>query len=129
MLYCISNFQKIKNPNTKAKLSGVHVFCLNSQELERKREKNHRSLFHKPFNELSNTTKIRQAHVFSEQVAVNFNNIAINCFHPDDNPVLQEIHFSIQGKNNFQAIFGAQDIEKENQRNEAFTKVVDQGPI
>nr|CAG8564224.1 9403_t:CDS:2 [Entrophospora candida] len=97
--YFISNFQKVKNPNTKAKLSRVHVFCLNGQELERNHEKKHRTSFHKPFNELT-----------------------INCFHPGDNPVLQEIHFSIQGKNNFQVNFEAQDIEKENQRNEAFTK-------
>jgi len=25
-------------PNTQARLSGVHVFCLNSQELEKERE-------------------------------------------------------------------------------------------
>jgi hypothetical protein len=72
--------------------------------------------------------KTKRAHAFSEQVAANFNNIAINCFHSDDNPMLQEIRFSIKGKN-FQANFGTQDIEKENQRNEAFTKVIDQGPI
>nr|CAG8521639.1 7262_t:CDS:2 [Entrophospora candida] len=85
---------------SETKLSGVHVFCLNGQELERNCEKKHRTSFHKPFNELT-----------------------INCFHPGDNPVLQEIHFSIQGKNNFQVNFEAQDIEKENQRNEAFTKI------
>src|SRR5205809_1483165 len=57
-----------------------------------------------------------------------FTNTAVKYFHPDDCPMLQEICFTIQDKK-FQASFGIQNKEKENQRNEAFTKVIDQGPI
>ncbi|RGB27967.1 hypothetical protein C1646_797857 [Rhizophagus diaphanus] len=32
-------YLQIKKPNTQARLSGVHVFCLNSQELEKERER------------------------------------------------------------------------------------------
>ncbi|RIA80391.1 hypothetical protein C1645_838797 [Glomus cerebriforme] len=77
------NFQEcIKKPNTQTRLSGIHVFCLNS----------------------------------------------VNHFHPDDCPVLQEICFTVQNKH-FQTNFRIQNKEKENQRNEAFTRVIDQGPI
>ena len=72
--------------------------------------------------------KSKRAHAFSEHLAINFNNTAIDHFHPDDNPILQEIHFTIQNKN-FRSDFGTQVIEKENQRNEAFTRVIDQGPL
>ena len=70
----------------------------------------------------------KRVYAFSEQLATNFTNTAVKHFHPDDYPILQEICFTVQDKN-FQANFGIQNKEKENQRNEAFTKVVDQGPI
>src|SRR5436190_1892291 len=118
----------MKNSNTRARLSGIHVFGLNIQELERERERKHRSHLLKPFNNLSNSMKTKRAHAFSEHLVGSFNNKVVDCFHPDDHPILQEIHFTIQNKN-FQADFKTQDMEKENQRNEAFTKVIDQGPI
>ena len=78
----------MKHPNTRARLSGVHVFGLNIQELEREREKKRRSHSLKPFNELSNSMKTKRARAFSEHLAVNFNKTAVNHFHPDDHPVL-----------------------------------------
>ena len=72
--------------------------------------------------------KTKRVHAFSKQLATNFKNTAVKHFHPDDRPILQEICFTIQDKN-FQANFGIQNKEKENQRNEAFTRVIDQGPI
>ncbi|RHZ81614.1 hypothetical protein Glove_117g69 [Diversispora epigaea] len=98
---------QIKNPNTniKARLSGVYVFGLNSQELEKEHKRKYQSRFLKPFNKL-----------------------VTNCFHPGDNPVLQEIHFKVQDKN-FQINFENRDSEKENKKNEAFIKVIDQEPI
>ena len=104
------------------------MFGLNSQELERERERKHRSRYLKPFNDLSNFMKTKRAYMFSEQLAVNFTDIAVKHFHPDDCPILQEICFTTQDKN-FQANYGIQNKEKENQRNEAFTRVIDQGPI
>ncbi|CAB5375080.1 unnamed protein product [Rhizophagus irregularis] len=121
-------YLQIKKPNTQARLSGVHVFCLNSQELERKRERKRRSHMLKPFNKLSNSMKTKRVYMFNEQLAVNFTNTAAKYFHSDDCPTLQKICFTVQDKN-FQASFGNQNKEKENQRNEAFTKVIDQGPI
>src|SRR5438034_1019330 len=118
----------MKKPNTQARLSGIHVFCLNSQELERERERKYRSRILKPFNKLNKSMKTKRAYMFNEQLAVNFTNTAVKYFHPDDCPMLQEICFTIQDKK-FQASFGIQNKEKENQRNEAFTKVIDQGPI
>jgi hypothetical protein len=41
---------------------------------------------------------------------------------------LQEIHFTVQEKK-FKANFGIKDVRKENQRNEAVIKVIDQEPI
>ncbi len=66
--------------------------------------------------------------MFNEHLAFNFTNTSVKYFHPDDCPILQKICFTVQDKN-FQANFGIQNKEKENQRNEAFTKVIDQGPI
>jgi hypothetical protein len=96
--------------------------------LEQEREKKHRSRVLKPFNRLSNSMKTKRVHMFNNQLAINFTNTAAKYFHPDDCLLLQEVHFSVQDKN-FQASFGIQSKEKENQRNEAFTKVIDQGPI
>src|SRR5688572_24686083 len=70
----------------------------------------------------------KRVYAFSEQLATNFTNIAVKHFHPDDHPILQEICFTVQDKN-FQSNFGIQNKRKENQRNEAFTRVIDQGPI
>ncbi|RIA97417.1 hypothetical protein C1645_814133 [Glomus cerebriforme] len=81
-------YLQMKKPNTQARLSGIHIFFLNSQELEREHERKHRSHLLKPFNKL-------------------------------------KICFAVQDKN-FQANFGVQNKEKENQRNEAFVKVIDQ---
>ena len=72
--------------------------------------------------------KTKRAYAFSECLATNFTNLADKSFHSDDCPTLQKICFTVQDKN-FQVNFGIQDKEKENQRNEAFTKVIDQGPI
>ena len=72
--------------------------------------------------------KTKRVYIFSEYLATNFTNLADKSFHSDDYPTLQKICFTIQDKN-FQVSFGIQDKEKENQRNEAFTKVIDQGPI
>ena len=80
-------------PNTQARLSGVHVFCLNSQELEKERERKDRSHYLKPFNDLSNSMKTKRAYMFSKQLAVNFTDTAVNHFYPDDHPILQEICF------------------------------------
>ncbi|CAB4374460.1 unnamed protein product [Rhizophagus irregularis] len=118
----------MKKLNTQARLSGIHVFFLNSQELERERERKHRSHFLKPFNKLSNSMKTKRVYMFNEHLAVNFTNTATKYFHSDDHLTLQKICFAIQDKN-FQANFGVQNKEKENQRNEAFVKVIDQGPI
>uniref|UniRef100_U9TJU4 Uncharacterized protein n=1 Tax=Rhizophagus irregularis (strain DAOM 181602 / DAOM 197198 / MUCL 43194) TaxID=747089 RepID=U9TJU4_RHIID len=107
---------------------GIHVFFLNSQELERERERKHRSYLLKPFNKLSNSMKTKRVYMFNKHLAVNFTNTATKYFHSDDHLTLQEICFAVQNKN-FQANFGVQNKEKENQRNEAFIKVIDQGPI
>ena len=72
--------------------------------------------------------KTKRVHVFNDQLSINFTNTSAKYFHPDDCPLLQEVHFSVQDKN-FKASFGIQSKEKENQRNEAFTKVIDQEPI
>ena len=98
-------------PNTQARLSGVHVFCLNSQELEKERERKYRSHYLKPFNDLSNSMKTKRAYTFSEQLAVNFTNTAGNHFHPNDHPILQKICFTVQDKN-FQSNYGIQNKEK-----------------
>ncbi|RIA94138.1 hypothetical protein C1645_818520 [Glomus cerebriforme] len=46
-------YLQIKKPNTQTRLSGIHIFCLNSQELEREREKKYRSHILKPFNKIN----------------------------------------------------------------------------
>ena len=43
----------MKNPNSKARIFGVHVFGLNIQELERERERKYRSNILKPFDKLN----------------------------------------------------------------------------
>jgi hypothetical protein len=72
--------------------------------------------------------KIKRARKFSELVSNSFNNIATSSFHPEDNPVLQEIHFKVQNKN-IQVNFEDRDLEKENKKIEAFTRVIDQESI
>ncbi|RHZ87965.1 hypothetical protein Glove_27g69 [Diversispora epigaea] len=104
-----------KNPNKKVRFSGVYIFGLNSQELERERERKYQSCFLKPFNKLGNLMKVKRARKFGEHVFNSFNNIVTNCFYPGDNPVLQEIHFKVQDKN-FQINFEDRDFEKENKK-------------
>ncbi|CAB4384950.1 unnamed protein product [Rhizophagus irregularis] len=104
---------KIKKPNTQARLSGVYVFCFNSQKLERERERKCKSYMLKPFNKLSNSIKTKRVYMFNEQFAVNFTNTVAKYFHSDDCPTLQKICFTVQDKN-FQANFGNQNKEKEN---------------
>ncbi|GES91519.1 hypothetical protein GLOIN_2v1778530 [Rhizophagus clarus] len=123
-----NTYLQIKRPNTQARLSGVHVFGLNLQELEKERERKQNSRLLKPFNKLSNSMKTKRVHAFSEHLTVDFKNTAISCFHPNDHLDLQEIRFTVQEKT-FKANFGIQNMEKESQRNESFIKVIDQGPI
>ncbi|RHZ77371.1 hypothetical protein Glove_180g104 [Diversispora epigaea] len=123
-----NKYLHIKNSNTKTRLSDIHVFGLNSQELEREREKKYQSRFLKPFNMLGNTMKIKRVRKFGELISDSFNNVVKSSFHPDDNFALQEIHFKVQDKN-IQVNFENRDLEKENKKNEAFLKVIDQGPI
>ena len=85
-------------PNTQARLSGVHVFCLNSQELEKERERKYRSNYLKPFNDLSNSMKTKRACTFSKQLAVNFTNTADKYFHPNDYSIFQKVCFTVQDK-------------------------------
>ncbi|RHZ83410.1 hypothetical protein Glove_94g12 [Diversispora epigaea] len=98
------------------------------QELEREREKKYQSRFLKPFNMLGNTMKIKRVRKFGELISDSFNNVVKSSFHPDDNFALQEIHFKVQDKN-IQVNFENRDLEKENKKNEAFLKVIDQGLI
>ena len=57
-----------------------------------------------------------------------FQNEALNFYNSSDEPVLQEIRFNVQNKN-YLADYRDKNKEKENQRIDAFTKVIDQGPI
>ncbi|CAB4398420.1 unnamed protein product [Rhizophagus irregularis] len=89
----------MKKLNTQARLSEIHVFFLNSQELERERERKHRSHLLKPFNKLSNSMKTKRVYMFNEHLAVNFTNTTTKYFHSDDHLTLQEICFAVQDKN------------------------------
>ncbi|GES78786.1 hypothetical protein GLOIN_2v1784175 [Rhizophagus clarus] len=100
-------------PVFKIWLSGVHVFGLNLQELEKEHERKQNSRLLKPFNKLSNSMKTKRVHAFSEHLTVDFKNTAISCFHPNDYLNLQEICFAVQEKT-FKANFGIQDMEKKN---------------
>ncbi|CAB4486856.1 hypothetical protein RhiirA5_408392 [Rhizophagus irregularis] len=91
--------QVIKKPNTQACLSGIHVFCFNSQKLERERERKCKSYMLKPFDKLSNSIKTKRVYIFNEQLAVNFTNTAAKYFYSDDCPILQKICFTVQDKN------------------------------
>ncbi|GES90891.1 hypothetical protein GLOIN_2v1778530 [Rhizophagus clarus] len=123
-----NTYLQIKRPNTQVRLSGIHVFGLNLQELEKERERKQNSCLLKPFNKLSNSMKTKRVHAFSEHLTVDFKNTAISYLNPNDHLNLQEIRFAVQEKT-FKANFGIQDMEKENQRNESFIKVIDQGLI
>src|SRR6266487_3311324 len=59
---------------------------------------------------------------------VTFKNEIPNFYDLSDQPVLQEIRFNVQNKN-YLADYRDKNEEKENQRIDAFTKVIDQGPI
>ncbi|CAG8600876.1 6082_t:CDS:2 [Cetraspora pellucida] len=116
-----------KNPNTQAKLSGVHVFGLNAIDVEREREKKKRSHSLKPFAMLSESMKTKRSRAFSMHVGTVFNNETPKFYNPVDQPVLQELRFNVQNKGyvvNFH-----QNIEKNNQHIEAITKIIDQSPI
>src|SRR5581483_12417243 len=99
-------------PNTQACLFGIHVFCFNSQELEKEHKRKYRSYYLKPFNDLSNSMKTKRACTFNKQLAVNFTNTAGKYFHPNDYPILQKVCFTVQDKS-FQSNYGIQNKEKE----------------
>ncbi|RIA91748.1 hypothetical protein C1645_821571 [Glomus cerebriforme] len=106
-------YLQMKKPNTQAHLSEIHIFFLNSQELERERERKHRFHLLKPFNKLSNSMKTKRVYMFNEHLVVNFTNTATKYFHSNDHLTLQEICFAVQDKN-FQANFRVQNKEKKN---------------
>src|SRR3954447_19996447 len=72
--------------------------------------------------------KTKRSRAFSIQVDRAFKNEVSNFYNSIDQPVLQEIRFNVQDKNFF-VDYNDKNEEKENQRIDAFTKVIDQGPI
>ncbi|CAG8819978.1 20027_t:CDS:1, partial [Cetraspora pellucida] len=118
-----------KNPNTNAKLSGIHVFGLNATDVEQECErKNERSNSFKPFNTLSESMKTKRSCRFFIQISEAFENEIPKFYNSFDQPVLQEVRFHIQNKN-YLAYYQNKDQEKENHSLDAFLKVIDQGPI
>ena len=110
------------------KLSETHVFGLNDKDVEQEHERKNWSYSFKPFNTLSESMKTKWSRAFSMRMDVTFKNEIPNFYDLSDQPVLQEIRFNVQNKN-YLADYRDKNEEKENQRIDAFTKVIDQGPI
>lgn len=72
--------------------------------------------------------KTKRSRAFSIQVNKDFRDEVSNFYNSVDQPVLQEIRFNVQDRN-YLVDYYDKDEEKENQLVDAFTKVVDQGPI
>jgi hypothetical protein len=104
------------------------VFGLNAIDVEREREKKNQRHSFKPFNILSESMKTKRSRAFSIQINSAFQNEIPKFYHSSDNPVLQEIRFNVQGKD-YLADYRNKNKEKENQRIDAFTKVIDQESI
>ncbi|RIB20680.1 hypothetical protein C2G38_2303217 [Gigaspora rosea] len=114
-----------KNPNNPhARISGVHVFCLNILDIEKERERKHRSSSFRPFNTLSESMKTNRSRAFSVQLDKAFKNEVPNFFNSVARPVLQEIQFCVQDKD-----YLAKYNKEKTSSFDAFVKVIDQGPI
>ncbi|CAG8754853.1 10931_t:CDS:2, partial [Racocetra fulgida] len=116
-----------RNPNTQAKVSGVHVFGLNATNVEKEREKKIHSHSFKPFHMLSESMKTKRFHAFSTQVDTAFKNVIPKFYNLIDQPALQELRFNVQEKD--YVVSFHKNREKNNQHTEAITKIIDQSPI
>ncbi|CAG8855241.1 23482_t:CDS:2, partial [Gigaspora margarita] len=91
-----------KNPNNPcARISGVHVFCLNILDIEKEHERKHRSSSFRLFNTLSESMKTKRSCAFSVQLDKAFKN---------------EDYLANYNKEKTSSF-------------DAFVKVIDQGPI
>ncbi|RIB20598.1 hypothetical protein C2G38_2035120 [Gigaspora rosea] len=119
-----------RNPDTQAKLSGVHVFGLNAIDVEQERLKKKRSHSFKPFNMLSESMKTKRSRAFSMQVGTAFKSEIPKFYNPIDKPVLQELRFNVQDKDYVVNFYNKYDNDKKkDQHVELVTKIVDQSPI
>ncbi|RIB07706.1 hypothetical protein C2G38_2213620 [Gigaspora rosea] len=126
--YRISDNYVKRNPDTKAQLSGVHVFGLNEIDVEQEREKKNRSHPFRPFNTLGKSMKEKRSRAFSKQIGIAFKNEIHKFYNPMDQPILQELRFNVQEKN-YVVDYHNRNRDEKNIHIEAVTEIVDQGPI
>ncbi|CAG8813222.1 7549_t:CDS:2, partial [Dentiscutata erythropus] len=124
----VNEYLKKRNPDTQAQLSGVHVFGLNTIDVEKERERKNQSHPFKPFNILGKSMKEKHSHIFSKQIGIAFKNEIHKFYNPIDQPILQELRFNVQEKN-YIVDYRNRNRDKKNNHIEAVTKIVDQGLI
>ncbi|CAG8792542.1 3637_t:CDS:2, partial [Gigaspora margarita] len=124
-----NDYLQKKCPNTRATISGIHVFGLNAtdmeQECKRKKRQPH-SL--KLFNSLSESMKTKRSRAFSIHLGKTFDNEVPKFFNSFDRPILQEIKFNIQNKD-YVIDYKNNDKENRDRLLDPFIEVIDCGPI
>ncbi|CAG8841488.1 19773_t:CDS:2, partial [Gigaspora margarita] len=116
-----------RNPDTQAKLSGVHIryiWAKCGRCRARMREKKRTHSF-KPFNTLSKSMKEKHSRTFSKQVGIAFKKQIPKFYNPMDQPILQELRFSVQDKN-YVVNYHNENRDEKNKHIEAVTEIVDQ---
>ena len=116
------------NPESNTRTSGVLLFGLHLKSVQQHRIKKSKKRILKPVNEASHSTLTKRAKNMTKQIFEDFTNISKNYYNPIDQPLLEEVQFSVKDYK-FKVKIGDENIETKKHKNEAIVMAIDKGPI
>ncbi|RIB01167.1 hypothetical protein C2G38_2051098, partial [Gigaspora rosea] len=120
------NESKEKSENNR--MSGPLLFGLHLKQIQKNRPQSNYIRPLKQFNELSISTKKARARTVAKKIKKDFNQIAKENYHPNDQVTLKELSYTV-ANTPFHVEFGSQNIIKKNKYESAIVQIIDKHQI
>ncbi|GES85286.1 hypothetical protein GLOIN_2v1488672 [Rhizophagus clarus] len=113
---------KIITPNKKTAVSGIHLFGLQLECIDRNCKSRLREL--KPNEESSKTTQIKRTKGLAKKEQIHFEDSIKDFYNPKDRVVLKALNFTVENKE-YHVSFGKDDDVKKKQKLHSMTYIQD----
>src|SRR6185437_14019632 len=109
-------------------MSGPLLFGLHLKQIQKNRPQSNYIRPLKQFNELSISTKKARARTVAKKIKKDFNQIAKENYHPNDQVTLKELSYTV-ANTPFHVEFGSQNIIEKNKHESAIVQIIDKYQI
>ncbi|CAG8571607.1 2558_t:CDS:2, partial [Dentiscutata heterogama] len=111
-----------------SRMSGPLLFGLHLKQIQKNQPQSNYIRPLKQFNELSISTKKARARTVAKKIKKDFNQIAKENYHPNDQVTLKELSYTV-ANTPFHVEFGSQNIIEKNKHESAIVQIIDKYQI